>query len=183
MKRVISLALVLALSACGEASHSGAGAQATLAPTTVFRDALLLAAVKAKLAGEDIDSTLRVRVGVRDGAVQLSGTVGSAGERSRAVATTKSVTGVRSVDDRMTIGHVGPGVAKRTADLAVVAGVESAIFAQTGINVSSVRVAARDGIVTLSGVAPTEAVKSTLIAAAKGAPGVRNVVVQIAVKK
>lgn len=184
MKRALLLVAVLGLSACGgDTGQSGADAQATLAPTTVFRDALLLAAVKAELAAEDIDSTTRVRVGVRDGAVVLAGTVATNTERARAVASAKKVTGVKSVEDRMTVGHVGPGAAKLGGDLAVAAGVEAAITAQTGVNVSTVRVAASSGTVTLSGTAPSDAVRATMVAAAKRAPGVRNVVDRIAVNK
>ena len=182
MKRLLVAVLVLSLCACGTTDHSAADSQATLAPTSAFRDALLLAAVKAMLAGEDIDSTTRVHVGVRNGAVQLSGMVGSEGERARAVAAAQRVGGVKSVDDRMTVGKVGPGAVKRTADFGVEAGVEAAIASQTGVNIARVHVRSSDGIVTLSGSAPTVAIRSTMVAAAKAAPGVRNVVDNIAVK-
>jgi osmotically-inducible protein OsmY len=64
-----------------------------------------------------------------------------------------------------------------------VAAVASSLTAQTGINVTGVTVHADadTGTVTLAGHAPTAAVKSTLVAAARHTPGVRNVVDKITV--
>lgn len=60
--------------------------------------------------------------------------------------------------------------------------VASAIAAQTGVNAARVKPTARDGIVTLTGSAPTEAVKTTMLQTARGVPGVRRVVDKIEVQ-
>ncbi|MBV9271774.1 MAG: BON domain-containing protein [Candidatus Eremiobacteraeota bacterium] len=59
--------------------------------------------------------------------------------------------------------------------------VGSAIAAQTGVNAARVKPTARDGVVTLTGSAPTSAVKQTMVQAARGVPGVRTVVDKIEV--
>lgn len=60
--------------------------------------------------------------------------------------------------------------------------VASAVAAQTGVNAARVKTTARDGIVTLTGSAPTEAVKTTMLQTARGVPGVRRVVDKIEVQ-
>jgi osmotically-inducible protein OsmY len=50
------------------------------------------------------------------------------------------------------------------------------------VNVTGVRVKVAAGTVTLAGDAPTGAIKSTLVAAARRTPGVRNVIDRITVK-
>jgi len=60
--------------------------------------------------------------------------------------------------------------------------VASALAAQTGVNATRVKPTARDGVVTLTGSAPTGAVKETMLATARGVPGVRTVVDKIEVQ-
>ncbi len=154
----------------------------TLPPLSAFRDGLLYAAIKARLAGMDIDSTTRVSVAVHDGHVTLSGVIKNQQSKERDVKLVREMRGVKSVDDRLRVGRVGPSAAQVVGDAAIVAAVASALAAQTGINVASVRIRADNGTVTLAGHAATAAIKSTLLAAAKKTPGVRNVVDRIAVR-
>jgi len=60
--------------------------------------------------------------------------------------------------------------------------VASAIAAQTGVNAARVKPTARDGVVTLTGSAPTDAVKRTMLDTARRVRGVRNVVDKIEVQ-
>ncbi len=185
MKRTAALAALALLCACTSTSNGTHEPQSlpTLPPGGAFRDGLLYAAIKARLAGTDIDSTTRISVIVQNGVVTLRGTVADAATKEREAKTVRSMRGVKAVNDELRIGHVGPGAAQALTDAAVIAGVESALTAQAGINVTSVKVSADAGRVTLAGTAPTAAIKSTLLSAARRAPGVRNVVDRITVKE
>lgn len=179
-------ALVLALLCACTGTSSGTHEPQnfpTLPPGGAFHDGLLYAAIKARLAGTDIDSTTRVSVIVRNGVVTLRGTVADAATKEREAKSVRSMRGVKAVNDELRVGHVGPGAAQALTNAAIVAGVESALTAQAGINVTSVRVTADAGRVTLAGTAPTAAIKSTLLRSARRAPGVRNVVDRITVKE
>jgi len=146
-----------------------------------FKDGLLVAAIKAKLAGDDLDSATRVHVSVHDGSVTLTGAARSAAQRAKDAALAGQVNGVTHVDDRL---GVSPShTAKDAGDVALAARITGALVAQTGINALSVHVGVRDGVVTLDGHAPTAAIKATMIAAAKGTSGVRNVDDRIAVRE
>jgi hyperosmotically inducible protein len=195
VKRLLVCAVVLCVSACGGTATTttsatqtiekdvNSGSVTTRSVTTKFKETLLLAAVRTKLLSEDIDSVKRVSVTIDQGAVTLSGRVGSAAEKTRAVAAARSVRGVKSVDDaQLTVGVVGPSVAQSVDDAGLAAKVEGAMVAQAGVNVSGVGVKTKAGVVTLTGHVPTAAVKSTMVEAAKKADGVRNVIDQIVVK-
>jgi len=146
-----------------------------------FKDGLLVAAIKAKLAADDFDSATRVHVSVHDGAVTLTGAARSAAQKSKDAALAAAVKGVTHVDDQL---GVSPSTdAKDAGDVALAARITGTLVAQTGINALSVHVSVRDGVVTLDGHAPTAAVKATMIAAAKGTSGVRNVDDRIAVRE
>jgi osmotically-inducible protein OsmY len=183
VKRAALLTTLLVLAGCGSGGDSRQPDDGpTLSPTGVFKDGLLYAAVKARLAGSDIDSTTRISVVVHDGVVTLSGAVKDAATRERELNLVRRMRGVKSVNDELHVGRVGPSAAQTVSDAALVAAVEAELTAQAGINVTGIKVSADAGNVTLSGRAPTAAIKSTLVEAARHAPGVRNVVDRVAVK-
>jgi osmotically-inducible protein OsmY len=184
--RAIALAAVLVLGACGGNAGSSDSHQPqngpTLPPAGAFKDGLIYAAVKARLAGNDIDSTTRISVVVHDGVVTLSGAVKDLATKEREVKLVRGMRGVKAVNDEIRVGHVGPSAAQTVSDAALVAAVEAELAAQAGVNVTSVRVAANGGNVTLTGRAATPAIKSTLVETARKTPGVRSVVDRITVK-
>jgi osmotically-inducible protein OsmY len=84
--------------AIGERVAEGANeAQKALANTT------LTGKIKSKMALDDTIKASGIHVETRDGAVTLTGTVGSDAERRRAVQLAKETKGVTSVTDRLTI--------------------------------------------------------------------------------
>lgn len=185
MRRTAALTVAILLSACGHGGDTKAPVQVpTLPPGGAMKDDLLHAAVKARLAGSDIDSTTRISVIVSNGVVTLRGGVKDLATKEREVKLVREMRGVKSVNDELRVGHVGRSLAQTVRDAGLVAAVASSLTAQTGVNVSgiTVRADAEAGVVTLAGHAPTAAIKSTLVAAARHTPGVRNVVDRIAVK-
>jgi osmotically-inducible protein OsmY len=185
VRRAAALAAAALLTACGGeagSTHAPAGG-ATPPPAALFKDGLLYAAVKARLAGADIDSTTRVSVIVSDGVVTLRGAVKDAATKRSEVELVRRMRGVSWVNDELRVGRFGRSAAQAVSDVALTAAVESALVAQTGVNVTGIRVSAASGRVTLAGNASTGAIKSTLLDAARHTPGVRNVVDRIAVKQ
>jgi osmotically-inducible protein OsmY len=185
MKRAAAFTALVAVGACGHASTAQApSGLPTLPPGGAFKDGLLYAAVKARLAGNDIDSTTRISVRVNNGVVTLSGAVKDLATKAREVKLVREMRGIKGVNDQLRVGHVGPSAAQTVRNAGLVAAVASVLTAQTGVNVASVTIHADAdaGSVTLGGRAATAAIKSTLIAAARKTPGVRNVVDRITVK-
>jgi len=146
-----------------------------------FKDGLLVAAIKAKLAADDFDSATRVHVTVSDGVATLTGAARNAAQKAKDATLAGEVKGVTHVDNQLGISPSRD--AKDAGDVALAARITGALVAQTGINALSVHVSVRAGVVTLDGHAPSAAIKATMIAAAKGTSGVRNVDDRIAVRE
>lgn len=179
MRRALALAAALAVAGCSQPAQPPPRSEQTRAPTTVLRDALILSAVKAKLIGEDPDSTTTVSVTVDEGIVTLRGSVHDDGVRRRLVASARTGAGVTGVVDRLRIDPNGPRVKERIADVTLAARVETAITAQLGVQPVIVRVEHR--VATLEGSAPDAKTKRTLLATARATSGIRNVVDRIRV--
>ncbi len=99
--RIVTAVLLTALSACGPDGGTAASSSTDApggAPAGTFRDGLLYAAIKAKLAGADIDSASRISVSVHSGAVTLSGGTHDAGAVARDIEIVRGMRGVSSVN-------------------------------------------------------------------------------------
>jgi osmotically-inducible protein OsmY len=175
--------LTLALVACANQTTDKPSDESTFSPANAFKNTLMVAAIKSRLAGDDLDSAQHVHVSADDGAVTLSGSVRSGEQRTKDIALVRAMRGVKSVDaEQLGIDTSQGRDAKRTSDVALAVQVTGAIAAQTGVNALGVHVRAEAGTVTLEGTAPTAAVKSTIIAATRSVSGVRIIVDRITVK-
>src|SRR3954470_11500096 len=86
------------------------------------------------------------------GDVTLRGTVGSVVQREEAVRTTRRVTGVNSVTDRLRLGLLDASrCADADTDTDTEAAVLDALNADAAVRASDIDVAVREGAVTLSG--------------------------------
>lgn len=168
MRILAALLLFAAVAACSGGQHKNAG-----------DDAYLTIAVKAKLAGVDVDSADTVGVSVTVSTVTLTGKAHSEGERQAYAAAARSVDGVRDVDDRLVIDPREQGVREQSSDAALAAKVSAAIAGQAGINVFHVKVAAHDGVVSIQGTVSSDSIARTIVDTARGVDGVRRVVSRI----
>ena len=123
------------------------------------------------LAGNPRVHEDEISVQALGGDVTLRGTVGSVVQREEAVRTTRHVTGVKGVTDRLRLGFLD---ASRRADADTQAAVLDALNAGTDVRASDIDVAVRDGAVTLSGDVDLASHESALAAAA-ATPGVTDV--------
>lgn len=142
-------------------------------------DAYLVTAVTTKLLTIDVDASTGVHVAANNGVVTLSGLAHTPQERSQYDAAARSISGVRSVDDKLTVGGNFRGVRATAADAALTARVSAAIAAQAGANVFHVKPSVRNGTVTLTGTVNDPSVKQTIVHTVKGVPGVHAVIDRI----
>jgi hyperosmotically inducible periplasmic protein len=170
MKFFVVALLFAAVGACSGGQQKNAG-----------NDAYVTVAVKAKLAGVDVDSADAVGVSVANGAVTLTGKAHSDNERQAYVAAARAVDGVKGVDDRLAVDPHERGLREQSADVALAGKVSAAIAGQAGINVFHVKVQARDGVVSIAGTVPSDAIARTVVDTARGVHGVKRVVSRIIV--
>ena len=172
------LTAALLLCAC-----SGNSSADTTRAQDQANDALLTTGVMAKLVSIDVDATTSVHVTVQNGAVTLSGQAHSLQEQRQYVDAARSVSGVKSVNDRLSINSSLRGVRATVNDTQLAARISAAILAQTGVNAFSVQPHVRDGNVTLTGHVSSESVKKTVDATTRHVSGVRSVVDEVVVQR
>ena len=81
-----------------------AGYTAESAPTTYVKDSVITTKVKAELAAEKMDSLVHIGVDTtQKGEVVLTGTVKTKAAADKAVAITRAVKGVASVDNQIKV--------------------------------------------------------------------------------
>jgi hyperosmotically inducible protein len=171
----IVLCFVL-LGGCSESQINAAGSSIESAAPAFANDALIVGQIEGSYVTIDPASALHVAVSSHDGVVKLTGKVRSAGVREKFVAAAKKIDNVKGVNASLTIDANLPSTKDQVTDFGLAATVQANIAGQAGVNALSVHVAAHGGTVTLSGTVATSALRSTIVAAAKHAPGVHAVV-------
>lgn len=191
---ITSLALAIALSFTAgsglalAADQTPADEDHSSSMTEAVSDAWITTKVKADLATTKDVSGSDISVTTVDGVVTLTGVLPTRAEVDRAITTTRGIKGVHDVDaaglkvgvpaklaaaddepdSSRSVGEVVDDTwitTKLKADLAVTDGVPS-----TAISVKTV-----DGVVTLSGVLPSELALKKAVAVARAIRGVRQV--------
>jgi osmotically-inducible protein OsmY len=174
MRTLLSLALAVVVAGCS--------AQDQRSTSNTANDAYLTAAVGAKLASIDVDAVTRVHVTAAHGVVTLSGQAHNPAERARYIDGAKSVNGVTSVRDNLTINPRAQGLRGQASDAALTARISGAIAGQAGVNAFRVQPSVHEGNVTLQGTVPTQSVHETILQTVRGIPGVKTLSDRIVVK-
>jgi hyperosmotically inducible protein len=191
--RFTALAIVLVsavfVAGCGKSGEKAApspGAPQTETKTTVgteIDDATITTKVKsALLADADVKGS-DIKVETLKGVVQLSGFVDSQGQIDRAVAVTKGVEGVKSVDNKMTVKTTETTVGEKIDDSIITTKVKAALMGDSGVKSSDIGVVTSDGQVQLSGFVEDQAQIDRATEVARGVEGVKNVINEMTIKK
>ncbi len=118
-----------------------------------------------RTCGEDI------KIQSREGLVTLTGTVSDESGKSLAQETVAGLPGVLGIDNKLEIKEVPPV----HSDAWLIAKVKSALWLHRSVNAPETGVSAKDGTVTLSGKASSNAQKDLTTEYAKDVEGVKNV--------
>ncbi len=155
--------------------HVEDGLQVRLMGIDGQADADTEAAVLDALAADDVVHARDIEVGVKDGAVTLSGLVEVVSQRERAERVVLGVPGVASVDNRLRVWLTvsADDVAERVTD---------ALGRDALLGLDSIEVRVTGNDVVLSGAVTSPAHHDAAIAAAEAAPGVARVHDEITVE-
>lgn len=168
---------LVAFAGCTQSDRNRAGQSiATSEPVLAAKDAMLVAAVKARVTAADVDSATSVWVSAHDGAVMLGGAVRTAADIDKVTEAAHAVPGVKSVRAALQVDAHLPTASRQASDLALTTRVMAEIAAQAGINAFSVRAQARAGVVTLEGSVRDRSIESTIVDTTRRTPGVTRVV-------
>lgn len=185
----------LALVGCNRETDT---AQTTGTGTTVgteIDDATLTASVKTALMADDTVRSMDINVETEKAVVSLNGQVQTQAQIDQAVSVARGVSGVRDVDNRLTLAAAGAAGTTGAAsgdsatlgtaadDTAITARVKSALLAESEISSLDISVETTNGVVQLTGdvTNPAQIQKAAQVASA--ADGVKSVQNQLKVKQ
>ena len=163
-----------------------AGTGTAPAGTTVgteIDDSVVTARVKSALLADNDTSSFEIKVETRKGQVQLSGFVDTQARIDNAIALTRKVEGVASVENGMTLKEGKATVGNIVDDGIVTAKVKSALLADPDIKSFDIAIATRKGEVQLSGYVNNQAQINRAIDIARGVEGVQSINNEMSIKK
>jgi len=187
----------IGLAGCGnraeEARAPTAGAMAPTASTgtppagttvgTEIDDSVVTARVKAALLADHDVKSFEIKVETRKGQVQLSGFVDTQARIDNAIALTRTVEGVKSVENGMSLKDGKATVGNSVDDGIVTAKVKSALLADPDVKSFDIAIVTRKGEVQLSGFVDNQAQISRAIDIARGVEGVQGINNEMSIKK
>ena len=163
------LALVLA---AGVLAFTGAPARASETDSRIESSFKKTYVYKTYLKDEHI------KISSKDGAVTLSGKVADETHRSMAQDTAEALPGVKTVDNR--IEFMGDRLTEKS-DTWISVKVKAALLYRRNVSGTKTEVSVKDGVVTLKGVAASQAQKDLTTEYAKDIDGVKSVENEITV--
>ena len=171
-----------AASAVAPTASTGTPPTATTVGTEID-DSVVTARVKSALLADKDFKSLEIKVETRKGQVQLSGFVDTQARIDNAIALTRNVEGVTSVDNGMTLKDGKATVGNTVDDGIVTAKVKSALLADPDVKSFDIAIVTRKGEVQLSGYVDNQAQVNRAIDIARRTEGVQNVNNEMIIKK
>lgn len=140
-------------------------------------DAVVTSGVKKALLAEPTIKSFDLQVETQNGTVQLSGFVKDQAQIEKALAITRAVPGVKSVENGVTLKGSPSTVGTKIEDAAVTARVKAAFLADPDIKSFDISVLTFKGEVQLTGFVNSQSqieLATQIAGAAEGAVGVKN---------
>ncbi len=153
----------------------GASTAATTATQPALADGDIAQAVRRYMQEDNALRAEHVQIGVIQGIATISGSVGNMLAKERALHVTETIRGVRSVVDQVTVTPIA------TTDEQLKAGVMAALRHDLATRPLTVGVAAKQGVVTLSGTAESWQQRNLVADVAKTVRGVTGIDNELAV--
>ena len=150
---------------------------------TEIDDSVVTARVKSALLADPDVKSFDFKVETRKGEVQLSGFVDNQTQVDRAIAVTRGVAGVKSIENKVSLKGAATTVGNKVDDGIVTTKVKAALLADVYVKSSDIAVATRKGEVQLSGFVDNQGQIDRAIEVARGIAGVRSVGNEMSIKK
>jgi hyperosmotically inducible protein len=179
---IVMCASLFSLVGCNNAQDTSGPAAKTTIGTEVDDSVVSTKVRTALMSNEDIKS-LDIKVTTRKGEVMLSGFADNQAQIDRSVAVAKSVEGVTSVDNKLSLKEGKQTVGNKIDDSVITAQVKSALLGDPTMKSLDVSVTTRKGEVQLSGFVDNDTQLTHAVDVAKGIDGVSSVVNHMSIKK
>ena len=160
-----------------------AAAPATTTVGTEIDDTVVTASVKSALLSDADIKSFDFKVETRKGVVMLSGFVDNQMQLDRANSLAKTVAGVTSVQNNVTLKSGTTSVGNKVDDSIVTGKVKAALIGDEAIKSMDIAVATRKGEVQLSGFVNSQTQIDRALLIAKSVEGVTGVSNEMTIKK
>jgi hyperosmotically inducible protein len=175
-----SLSALVLLGACDKGSEPNALVALQTGNTTLgsqVDDAVVTSGIKKALLADPTISSFDLQVETRNGTVQLSGFVNDQAQIAKALAITRTVAGVKTVENGVTLKGSPSTVGTKIDDAAVTGRVKTVLLADPDIRSFDISVVTFKGEVQLTGFVNNQSqidLAAQIASAAEGASGVKN---------
>jgi hyperosmotically inducible protein len=175
-----SLSALVLLGACDKGSEPNALVALQTGNTTLgsqVDDAVVTSGIKKALLADSTISSFDLQVETRNGTVQLSGFVNDQAQIAKALAITRTVAGVKTVENGVTLKGSPSTVGTKIDDAAVTGRVKTVLLADPDIRSFDISVVTFKGEVQLTGFVNNQSqidLAAQIASAAEGASGVKN---------
>lgn len=185
--RILASALVVALtsyvSACSKATDNSGDTPAGTTLGTEIDDGVLTTRVKSALLDDASVKSFDLKVETRKGEVMLSGFVDNWSQVERAISVTRSVSGVKSVDNKVSFKGAATSIGNKVDDAVITTKVKAALLADPSIKSLDIAIVTRQGGVQLSGFVNNQTQIDRAIEVARAIDGVSNINNEMSIKK
>jgi hyperosmotically inducible protein len=184
---LISMALAatmaLAVVGCSKTDESKGLPPPSTTVGTEIDDSVITTAVKSALLADPDVKSFDLKVETRKGEVQLSGFVDNQAQIDRASAIAQSVSGTRTVQNRMNLKGGTTSVGIKVDDGIVTTKVKAALLGDADVKSQDIAVVTRNGEVQLSGFVDNQGQIDRATRLVEGTDGVSKVINELSIKK
>ena len=180
---IMSVIGVLSFTGCGKTQEVTSKSDTGATVGTEIDDIVITAKAKSKLLADPDIKGFDLKVETHKGDVQLSGFVGNQAQIDNAIRITRSVEGVKNVDNRVSLQSASATtVGIKVDDSIVTSKVKSSFLADPDIKSFDIAVITNNGKVQLSGFVNNQTQIDRAIDVASRTEGVHNVINELRVK-
>jgi hyperosmotically inducible protein len=150
---------------------------------TDIDDTVVTGKVKSALFADADVKGMDFQVETRQGLVQLSGFADNQAQIDRAIAVTRAVEGVKSVENNVSLKGATTTLGEKVDDGMVTGKVKAALLADASVKSLDIAVITNNGAVQLSGFVENQGQIDRAVEVARGIEGARSVSNEMSVKK
>jgi hyperosmotically inducible protein len=178
-----TLAGVILVAGCNKPQDATGTPPPSTTVGTEIDDSVVTARVRSALLADPDVKSFGFKVETRKGEVQLSGFVDNQTQIDRAIAVTREVAGVKSIDNKVSVKGAATTVGNKIDDGIVTTKAKAALLADAYVKSFDIAVVTRNGEVQLSGFVDNQSQIDRAIEVVRGIEGVRSVGNEMSIKK
>ena len=175
--------MMIYMAGCSKTEDSAIAPASSTTIGTEVDDGLLTTRVKAALFDNIDIKSLDLKVETRKGEVLLSGYVDNQDQMEHAIAIVRSVPGVASVNNSVSLKGAPTTIGTKIDDGVITARVKAALMADESVKSADIAAVTRDGMVQLSGFVNNQGQIDRALEVARTIEGVSTVNNQMTIKK